>query len=370
MISTLKNHLVNIPGWRTNRKIVVFESDDWGMIRMASKASFEKLLKKGYSIDKCPYNRNDSLENNEDLTHLAEVLYGIRDHNRNPAIFTMNNIVANPDFEKIKDSRFTQYFYEPFLETLNRRNDSDNVLNLYREGISKGIFKMQFHGREHIQVNNWLKFLRDGNTSFIDFFNLGMSAPFINQNSPCKSLALDGMATYNDIDFKFVKESISTGMNLFESIWGFKSLSVIAPCYTWHTALEEEFHLNGIKYIQGGRAQNNPNKFSEKHTIIRRYIGQRNIYKQTYLMRNVVFEPAENTNIDWVDISLKQISNAFLWKKPAIISTHRLNYIGSINLNNREKNCNLLKKLLFEIKRKWPEIEFMSSDKLGELIEK
>jgi len=33
----LRKNLVNIPGWRTNRKIVVIESDDWGSVRMPSR---------------------------------------------------------------------------------------------------------------------------------------------------------------------------------------------------------------------------------------------------------------------------------------------------------------------------------------------
>ena len=33
----LKNNLVNYNGWQTNRKIIVFESDDWGAIRTPSK---------------------------------------------------------------------------------------------------------------------------------------------------------------------------------------------------------------------------------------------------------------------------------------------------------------------------------------------
>ena len=39
MRSRAKNalrNLSNLPGWRTSRKIVVIESDDWGTIRMPS----------------------------------------------------------------------------------------------------------------------------------------------------------------------------------------------------------------------------------------------------------------------------------------------------------------------------------------------
>ena len=32
--SLITSKIINIPGWTTNRKIIVIESDDWGSIRM------------------------------------------------------------------------------------------------------------------------------------------------------------------------------------------------------------------------------------------------------------------------------------------------------------------------------------------------
>lgn len=32
----IRKNIINIPGWNTKRKIVVFESNDWGSIRMSS----------------------------------------------------------------------------------------------------------------------------------------------------------------------------------------------------------------------------------------------------------------------------------------------------------------------------------------------
>lgn len=60
--STISRNLVNIPGFRTNRKIVVIESDDWGSIRMASQKSFNRLLAKGIRVDNSLYDSLDSLE--------------------------------------------------------------------------------------------------------------------------------------------------------------------------------------------------------------------------------------------------------------------------------------------------------------------
>ena len=90
----------------------------------------------------------------------------------------------------------------------------------------------------------------------------------------------------------------------------------------------------------------------------------------TYQVRNVVFEPAHERGFDWVNYSLKQIETAFFWNKPAIISSHRVNFCGHIDPKNREVGLTALKQLLHKIVNKWPEVEFMSSVELGDLLNK
>ena len=78
---TITHNLLNIPGWRTKRKIVVIESDDWGSIRMPSKNVYENLLKAGFAVDKHPYEKYDSLATETDLNALFEVLLRHNDCN-------------------------------------------------------------------------------------------------------------------------------------------------------------------------------------------------------------------------------------------------------------------------------------------------
>ena len=105
----IKQNLINIPGWRTDRKIVVFESDDWGSIRMPSIASYQNLLKNGIRVDLCPYNRFDNLASKKDLHLLFSILNNYSDINGNHPVFTANTIVANPDFVKIRQNNFEEY---------------------------------------------------------------------------------------------------------------------------------------------------------------------------------------------------------------------------------------------------------------------
>jgi hypothetical protein len=92
----------NYRGWRTSRKIVVIESDDWGSICMPSARVYEKLVQQNYRIDLCPYATNDSLASEEDLKKLFSTLSEFRDNKGNNPVITANTVMTNPDFTKIR----------------------------------------------------------------------------------------------------------------------------------------------------------------------------------------------------------------------------------------------------------------------------
>ena len=98
------------------------------------------------------------------------------------------------------------------------------------------------------------------------------------------------------------------------------------------------------------------------------YTGKKNQLGQTYLVRNCVFEPTENRGLDWVAFCMQQIAAAFRWNLPANISSHRVNFCGHIDPQNRQKGLKELKLLLAAIVQRWPDVEFMTSNELGKLI--
>jgi hypothetical protein len=363
---TLSRHLLNIPGWRTRRKIVVIESDDWGMIRMSSKEAFQALLKKGYPVDQCAYNRLDALESNEDLSCLFEVLTSVRDSCGNPAILTANNIVANPDFDKIREADYRQYFYEPFTETLKKYPAHDRVMQLYRQGKEEKLIQMQFHGREHVQVSRWMSALQRREKGALDAFEWGIFSPKNTGETGDGMEYLDAFDTDGQPSTLWHTQIVAEGMALFEQLWGHSSSSFIAPCYTWSSDLEPYLAAMGVKYLQGITYQREPvagKPFTYRNVY--HYQGQQNAHGQRYLVRNAFFEPSIMPHTDWVNDCLQRISIAFSWGKPAIIGSHRINYIGYLQPNNREKNLRLLNNLLRQIITRWPDVEFMSTDQLG-----
>lgn len=372
MTRKLIKSIGNIPGWSTKRKIVVFESDDWGSVRMSSVAAFEKLKKAGIDESGNHYNMYDALECNLDLNELFDTLTQHSDMNGNNPVFTAACIVANPDFEKIKQHNFTTYFFEPFTNTLNKYPAHDKVMSFYKTGMENKIFVPVFHGREHLNVNRWMNALKNNHKTTRKAFEYGVTGVYKGINNeivPNFQAAFD-LENLNEInDHEKILES---GIELFNSQFNHKPCYFVPPNGRFNNALEMKLHAEGVKYIYSDKLQNEPvgNGKSKRNM---RFIGQKNKFKQIYISRNCVFEPASlehSQRINWVENCLNDIQNAFFWNKPAIISSHRVNYSGFLHPQNRENGLKQLNELLERMLKRWPNIEFLSSVELAQLIEK
>lgn len=72
-----------------------------------------------------------------------------------------------------------------------------------------------------------------------------------------------------------------------------------------------------------------------------RFLGQKNRLGQIYLTRNCFFEPSSMespANTDWVGSCLKEMEVAFLWHKPATISSHQCELYRLFTSGKPEKN--------------------------------
>ena len=139
----LKSYLAgirkNLPGWRTRRKILVIESDDWGSIRMPSREVYQKCLKAGYPVDQSEYERVDSLASEEDLELLFDLLLSFRDLHGNHPVLTANCLVANPDFERIKEAKFREYHYESILDTFKKYPAHQGNFTLWKKAMGRSM---------------------------------------------------------------------------------------------------------------------------------------------------------------------------------------------------------------------------------------
>ncbi|MBA4323139.1 MAG: hypothetical protein C0408_10020, partial [Odoribacter sp.] len=359
-LQNLKLHLRNIPGWKTSTKIVVFESDDWGSIRMPGKTAYEKLIKSGIGINDSHFIANDSLESNSDLEMLFGGLSKHKDKtDRNP-VFTAACLVANPDFEKIKESWYSEYIYEPFTKTCERYPEHDRVYSLWLKGLKERLFVPVFHGREHLNVQRWMRALKAGNKELLSAFDNGVFGISKGINGKIVPEHLAAFDNEFPSDISYMEEVLHTGTELFGELCGYRARYFVPPNSPGFNGIEKILKDCGLEYICSGRMQSEPLGNGE---YVRKFhrLGERNSFGQIYITRNCFFEPVINEPVgkSWINDCLREIEIAFRWQKPAIVSTHRVNYTGFINPENRAKGLKALDELLKKIINRWPEVEFM-----------
>ncbi len=372
LISKVKRNISNIPGWRTKRKIVVIESDDWGSIRTYSKEAFLKLKNIGLNVDSNHYNSFESLESNDDLNMLFSVLKDFRDSKGNSPVFTPMCIMGNPDFDKIKESNYQNYHFQPLHETLKEYPNHDQLINLWNKGVEEKIFFPEIHGREHINARRYLKILqthggKEGMREALQYKSVGASKykNFVFPNY------LGALHPESMEEVKELHLHLEEAGKLFSNYMGYQPNCFIAPNAEEPKELESTLNKMGVKYLTRSKRRTYPigdGAFKKEWN----FIGDKNEYNQTIINRNCFFEPVcfgEHENIsDWANSCLNEMEIAFFWNKPAVISSHRVNYIGHIEPANREKGIQSLRYLLKTMLTKWPDIEFMSTNQLGEII--
>ncbi len=370
MKQRIRNNIKNIYGWKTSRKVVVISVDDYGNVRLHSKEARARMDKAGLKT----YNRfdaYDSLETSNDLEALFEALSSVKDQKNRHAMFTPFSLPCNIDFEKMSEENFEQYHYELLPETFRKLESLlpekyHNTWNLWKEGIASGLMVPQFHGREHINLKIFEEKLDKKDADLrVALKNRSYTSiqSHVSTISPTAAFEF-----WNFSENERFEHIIKDGLKNFEKVFGYSSNHFNSPGGREHFFIHKFLKENGIRYIDTPfvkREHQNEGRYKR----VFNYTGKKNDLGMTYLVRNVVFEPTDDRGFDWVQYSLNQVASAFFWKRPAIISSHRVNFCGNIDERNREKGISSLRLLLKKIVTKWPDVEFMSANELGELID-
>jgi hypothetical protein len=170
---------------------------------------------------------------------------------------------------------------------------------------------------------------------------------------------------HNAEDEQNIAHSIADGLNIFEQTFGFRSKSAIAACFSMSDYAETVLNEAGVKHLQGAYIQERLLPHGTGIQKVKHFMGEKKSNGQFFTIRNANFEPSLNPNTNWIETVLQDVYWAFFWGKPAIINSHRLNFIGSLEEKNRTQNLKLLKKILHKIVERWPDVRFVSSDQLS-----
>ncbi len=370
MKQILLNNLKNVYGWKTKRKIVVISVDDYGNVRLDSKKARENMDNAGLNV-KSRFDAFDTLETRQDLEILFETLISVKDVNGNSAVFTPFAMPCNINFEEMADNNYEYYSYENLPETYEKLQRKDPLAyegawKLWQHGINEGLMRPQFHGREHLNLKVFDEKLAQRDKEVLTAL----------KNRSYTSISNSGYNTINyTAAFDFWEEEenneisniLKDGITQFKNVFGFLPSVFMPPTSKIHPVHLPLLKELGISFIDINLIHNQhigQGKYQKSYN----YTGKKISKGQYNLVRNVVFEPTNNNTIDTVQLALDQIQAAFFWNRPAIISSHRVNFCGHIDLENRKIGITALKELLHKIVQRWPDVEFMSANELGNLI--
>lgn len=354
---------VNLRGWKTRRKILVVESDDWGAIRMPSRLAWKKLLAAGIRVDRSPYDTLDCLENRADLQALMNVIDSHRDAAGRPAVMTFNTVMGNPDFAAIERDGFEHFHHQQFFDSYRQYLEEDLERDWCR-ATQEGLIRPQFHGREHLNVPLWMRDLKARRQETIlafkhSFYGLTTKTSSLRQANYLAAFWVESAA-----DLESTLSRLSEGLSLFRDTFGYDSRTFVPCNYILPDQAQALLRAHGVRMLQSQRGQFVPNAQGSGGRIERAFTGKHSAAGLLRAVRNVMFEPFENNSADWVAGALKQIQQSFAFGKPAVVSSHRVNYVSGMSLKHRDRSLALLDTLLERIRRRWPDVEFLSSDQL------
>lgn len=354
LVRTRGRGLKNAFAKPSREQVIVFDSDDWGSQRIPSREAFLKLVDCGIITGLGDYDR-DTLESADDLSALTEVLAHARGSDGGPAVFSCYSNPANPDFEAIRANDFTRYQWKGLSGTLRARGDADEVLGAWREGREAGVLSPQYHGREHLQVEMWMAALRSSHQAR-RAFDLGLySVPLPDVPQPARAFrAANFFMNFTEIEE--LAKVIRSGAHCFVSEFG-TTPDIYCPTNNiFHPALYSAVRDAGCTAI----IRHVRNLEPDGRGGVRSAWGTRGVAEAglKWFGRNAEFEPLQRRGVEH---ALAGIASAFAWGVPAVISTHRANYVGGIDPAVRDQGLSALRTLLKEIQVRWPAARFASS---------
>jgi len=328
------------------KKYIVIESDDWGMEGALNENGIS-FLKSKYGKHKLTRWTMDALETSEDLEILYELFLKYKHSFEESPVITTNFIMYNIDYSK-KDKL-------SFISLSSYLKTNKVTQQLYDYGIKNNIISPQLHGYSHFDVRKLSEYFntKEGEKLFNNGFLAGKST--------IKGYKHIFHSELNQIH-NYTKKYFQLAINEFKLVFGYKPISLIPPHFLLDKEIIPLLTRKGIISIQAS----NRLLDSRKNRYRKIYFRKNN--RIIWIPRNARLDPYEGYNFH-SENCLEDIKRAFDSKVPAIIDFHRVNISGRYNLKYREKSLNELDKVFQAVLEKWPDTQFITTEKLIKLCQ-
>ena len=367
----IAENLKNLPGWSCNERLVAFAVDDYGNVRLHSAAAKDALSQRlGSSSNR--FDSFDSLETRRDLEALFEVLGSVKDSAGSPAVFSPYAISMNIDFSSLGQVNEAGFSLQTVSDTFQEIEAEFPLLyagtqTLWRDGVQSGLLAPEYHGAVHFstsRVENWLK------AGFPEF-EAALAERSVVLFGRRSSRTAGWTAAFQDATDEGARsrlvQEFTAGLEAFSDYHRVEPVAFTPSAHVFPRSLLDMVRHSGLSFIDLPRVlpKERGNEWLWQRLL---WSGRELIPGLRALTRNVVFEPGDDKP-DSVGSALRQIEAAFRFGKPALISSHRVNFAGGIDPQNRIRGLNALQDLLLAIVKRWPDVRFVSVRELTERIQ-
>lgn len=310
--------------------VLILESDDWGY---------------------------GPAEQAERLEYLAELLAGFRDQTGRHPVMTLGVVLAGPDTALMRAEDCRRYHRvsldDPRLEP---------VRNAMLNGVARGVFALQLHGREHYWPE-CLMHAAQTNAGVRDW----LTAPGFPATEalppPLQSRWIDAAdLPSRPLPADRIAAEATAEIRNFTDLLGVAPEVAVPPTFVWTTEVESAWSRAGIRVVvtPGRRNESRDRTGGLVHTDNVHYNGARGPDGLLYVVRDSYFEPS-------LGHTHQQAMDAFLSKsrlgRPALIEIHRMNFID--NQRSADHACDELSRLLATACARFGNLRFMNTAELA-----
>jgi hypothetical protein len=315
--------------WREpmlRQPVLVIESDDWGA---------------------------GPLEQAVSLLRLREILGAVRDERGHPAVMTLGLVLAIADAQAMRCGKDGSY----------RRRDlaapeHATILTAIRGGIDMHVFAPQLHGLEHYwpaalmraaqadrNVREWLVAAEQYTEALPD----ALQSRWVDA-AELPSQSLNSAET---------TEAVREEAALFEGIFQASPRVAVPNTFVWTEDTERAWSAVGVLYVvtPGTRyhGRDAAGRLAGDGKILRNGQQSGDI---AYLVRDVYFEPVRGHA---PESALAQIQARAALGRPALVESHRYNYLGAA----APASFAALSSLLRLVRERVPGVRFLTTESLG-----
>jgi len=303
-------------------RAVVLESDDWGLCAWAPDREAWTALA-GTPAFRSPAGGRyggSTLESAADVKALADLLLEHRGGDGVPPVWQANTVMANPDYARLATSaREARALPLVELPATPPRWARPGLWDDVRRACEAGVWWIELHGLHHLPENAWLSALRRGDDD---------ARRALEQQSPVCS-AVEASGEYDPQEpAETRRRNLERAVARFHALTGRAPRSFCPPDYRWDESLETEAERLGVTTFQG-KAEQAGHAWPRLRRLL---VGLRWPHARGarfYMPPRIAFEPCgggEARARSAVEDALRAVRAAWKRARPAVLSSHRLNY--------------------------------------------